>query len=285
MWMVKRLGRRAWLTRTGAGLVAVWAGLGLGRGQQGWGVLLGRPARTAHAQNTPVMHTLPVTLEFTNAAGQANSVNAFVLVRGREVAIVDTLLAGNADRIGETIQTVGLGWDAVRHVILTHFHGDHQGSADAIAGLATRATFWAGEPDIPELTVARPVQPAYDGDEVFGLRIVSTPGHTPGHIAVLDPVGSALMTGDALYNDATFNRAGGGLALNTAPASFDRETSLQSLQKLGAMSFERVLFGHGEPINSSGAAAIAALATRAEVHPELIAHARIDCCEEVERRA
>src|SRR5687768_17429404 len=88
MWAVKRLGRRAWLTRTGAGLVTVWAGLDFGRGQQGWGVLLGRPARTAHAQNTPAMHTLPVTLEFTNAAGQANSVNAFVLVRGREVAIV-----------------------------------------------------------------------------------------------------------------------------------------------------------------------------------------------------
>jgi glyoxylase-like metal-dependent hydrolase (beta-lactamase superfamily II) len=285
MWAVQRLGRRAWLTRTGAGLLAVWAGLDFGRGQQGWGVLLGRPARTAHAQNTPAMHTLPVSIDFTSSTGEANSVNAFVLVRGREVAIVDTLLAGNAARIGETIQTVGLGWDAVRHVIVTHFHGDHQGSADAITGLATRATVWAGEPDIPQLTVSRPVQPAYDGDEVFGLRIVSTPGHTPGHISVLDPVGSALMTGDALFNDATFNRAGGGLALNTAPATFDRETSLQSLQKLGALSFERVLFGHGEPISSGGAAAIATFAARAEVHPEQIAHARLDCCGEGELHA
>ena len=33
---------------------------------------------------------------------------------------------------------------------------------------------------------------------VFGLRIVATPGHTIGHVAVLDEVGGILVAGDAL---------------------------------------------------------------------------------------
>jgi glyoxylase-like metal-dependent hydrolase (beta-lactamase superfamily II) len=36
--------------------------------------------------------------------------------------------------------------------------------------------------------------------EVFGLQITATPGHTKGHISVYDPLGSALIAGDALNN-------------------------------------------------------------------------------------
>ena len=39
-----------------------------------------------------------------------------------------------------------------------------------------------------------------DGQEVFGLQVVDTPGHTPGHIAVFDNDSRVLVAGDALTN-------------------------------------------------------------------------------------
>jgi glyoxylase-like metal-dependent hydrolase (beta-lactamase superfamily II) len=42
--------------------------------------------------------------------------------RGGEAAIVDTGVAGSAQRIGEVVQDAGQTWDAVRHLILTHHH-------------------------------------------------------------------------------------------------------------------------------------------------------------------
>jgi glyoxylase-like metal-dependent hydrolase (beta-lactamase superfamily II) len=42
---------------------------------------------------------------------------------------------------------------------------------------------------------------------VFGLRVIATPGHTPGHVCVFDPAGSLLILGDAMSNIG--NKLGG----------------------------------------------------------------------------
>ena len=56
-------------------------------------------------------------------------VSAYVLVRAGEAAIVDTGVAGSAGAIEASLTGLGLGWAAVGHLILTHHHGDHIGSA------------------------------------------------------------------------------------------------------------------------------------------------------------
>jgi glyoxylase-like metal-dependent hydrolase (beta-lactamase superfamily II) len=205
--------------------------------------------------------TIPVEIEF-EFGGQTVPVAAFVVVRGREIAIVDTLVEGNADRIGAMIQQAGLDWRAVRHVILTHWHPDHAGSADEIASRAPQATVWAGEADIPEIPLSRPLATAYDGDEIFGLRIVATPGHTAGHLSVLDPTGSALMTGDAIVN------IGGDLSLPPPAFTADLSATLASIRKLGELGFERALFAHGVPIPQGASAAFARLAAAGAALPD-----------------
>ena len=71
----------------------------------------------------------------TEAAGLAWSrvdlgfVSAYVLVRGNEAAVVDTGVGGSADQIGAVLDDAGPGWAGVRHVVLTHKHPDHAGSA------------------------------------------------------------------------------------------------------------------------------------------------------------
>jgi glyoxylase-like metal-dependent hydrolase (beta-lactamase superfamily II) len=264
MWAMARLeriGRRTWLGRVGGGFLAAWTGLSWERGRESWAGWLGWDPRTAAAQSRR-RQTIPVEIEL-NFQGQTFPCAAFLVVRGTEVTIVDTLVEGNADRIGDMLRQAGLDWRGVRHVILTHYHFDHSGSADEIASRAPQATVWAGEADIPEIALSRPLAAAHDGDEIFGLRIVATPGHTAGHISVLDPVGSTLMTGDAIFN------IGGDLGLPPAAFSADLTATLASIRKLGGLGFEQALFAHGTPIEQGAAAAFARLAAAGAALPDL----------------
>ena len=102
-----------------------------------------------------------------------------------------------------TVRTAGLGWDAVQHVILTHYHPDHIGSVGEVLGAAAKATAYAGAADIAQIKSPRPPKAVDDNDEVFGLRVIATPGHTPGHVCVFDPAGSLLILGDAMSTSAT----------------------------------------------------------------------------------
>jgi glyoxylase-like metal-dependent hydrolase (beta-lactamase superfamily II) len=270
----KQIGRRTWLVRSASGVLAVWTALKLDGGRDGWGVLLGGPPRRADAQGeAPRTLRTEILLEFQpnpDAAPIQVPVAAYALVRGREAVIIDTLWEGNAPRLGEMLQTAGLGWDAVRHVIVTHYHPDHAGTVGDVVGLAPQARVYAGAADIPQIPLAREIRPVGDGDEVFGLRVVATPGHTAGHISVLDPPGSALFTGDAVVNLEG--------APGFSPVSENDEQTIASVVKLGGLQYERVLFAHGPVIERGGAAAIAALAARAQHEGRIPARAEIPCC-------
>ena len=115
----------------------------------------------------------------------------------------------------------------------------------------------AGQPadpaDLAAVTTSRPLEPAVDGDEVFGLRIVGTPGHTAGHISVLDEIGGVLVAGDAL------GTRGGPLAGSNPPNTEDMAAAQASVVKLGKLHFETLLVGHGEPILTGASAQVAAL--------------------------
>ncbi len=180
-------------------------------------------------------------------------VSAYILVRGGEAAIVDTGVEGSADAIETSLTGVGLDWAAVGHLILTHHHGDHAGSAAEMMTRAAAAAGYAGAEDIASITVPRPLTAAADGDDVFGLQIVTTPGHTAGSISVLDPVGGILVAGDALGTN------GGQPTLPGAQFTDDMDQAKQSVIKLGGLQFETLLVGHGEPIEGGAAAAVAEL--------------------------
>jgi glyoxylase-like metal-dependent hydrolase (beta-lactamase superfamily II) len=181
-------------------------------------------------------------------------VNAYVLVRGKEAAVVDTGTPNNAPKIADVVRTAGLSWDAVHHVILTHYHPDHIGSVGEVLAAAAKATAYAGAADIPQIKSPRPLKAVGDNDEVFGLRVIATPGHTPGHVCVFDPSGSLLILGDAMNNIES--KLGGPNPQYTA----DMAQAHQSVKKLAKLKFERAVFGHGEPIDRGAAHAIAKLA-------------------------
>ena len=248
MQKAQQISRRSWLARVALGSFAVWNELNFGPGRRGWGVAIGErdlAIGLAHAQNLGPAEALRVNLGF---------VNAYVLVRGKEAAVVDTGTPNNASKIADVVRTAGLGWDAVHHVILTHHHPDHIGSVGEVLAAAAKATAYAGAADIPQIKSPRPVKAVADNDEVFGLRVIATPGHTPGHVCVFDPAGSLLILGDAMNNRD--NKLTGPNPQYTA----DMAEAHQSVKKLAKLKFQRAVFGHGGPIDKGASQAIATLA-------------------------
>lgn len=180
-------------------------------------------------------------------------VSAYVLVRDGEATIVDTGVAGSLAAIEATMSALDLGWSDVGNVILTHKHADHAGSIDAVLAANPEIVGWIGAADLPGVTTTRPLMPLADGDEVFGLRIIATPGHTAGHVSVLDEAGGVLVAGDAL------GTVGGPLTGSNPQFTADATAARASVVKLGSHQFETLLVGHGEPIRRGASAQVRAL--------------------------
>ena len=179
-------------------------------------------------------------------------VSAYVLARGGEAVVVDTGTAGSEDDIAAALERIGLGWDAVGHVILTHKHGDHVGSLGPVLDATPDATGYAGAEDIAAIAGPRQLTAVADGDHVVGLRIIATPGHTPGSISVFDEAGGILVAGDALGTS-------GGAVLGSNPQfTEDMDAALASVAKLGTLDFETLLVGHGDPIVGGASDLVAA---------------------------
>ena len=180
-------------------------------------------------------------------------VSAYILVRDGEGVIIDTGVAGSEHAIEDVMTALSLGWSDIGNIILTHRHPDHAGSIEALLAAAPDAAAWIGAADLAAVKTSRPLAPLADGDDVFGLTIVATPGHTPGHISVYDEVGGILVAGDAV------GTVGGPLAGSNPQFTADATAARASVIKLGKLAFETLLVGHGEPILHGAAAQVAAL--------------------------
>ena len=90
----------------------------------------------------------------------------------------------------------------------------------------------------------------HDGDRIGSLRVIHTPGHTPGGICLYDPEAKLLFSGDTVFTGGSFGRydfPGG-----------DRKALGASIERLAALDVEGLYPGHGEPALRGGGRHIAA---------------------------
>lgn len=258
---VHRIGRRRFLTELGRNTFAV-AILG------GFAAACSNTTGDGEVAVPPDSLATPGTGAATPQAGDETqlmwsqvllgSVSAYVLVRGNQAAVIDTGNPGSADEIGATLGTLGVTFDDVRHVVLTHRHGDHIGSLSDVADRAASAAVYAGAADIDEISSSLGIQAVADGDDVFGLQVIETPGHTPGSISLLDAGIGLLIAGDALNGNAEGSAITGPNERYTP----DMATAEASVSKLAGFDFEAAAFGHGNPVQSGAGEMVAELATQ-----------------------
>jgi glyoxylase-like metal-dependent hydrolase (beta-lactamase superfamily II) len=251
IWSERSVGRRWLLVQTGRGAVGI-AVLGLSACSD--------TGQTTTPEDPPPPEDSEPTKSVTTKTSGAMSwervdldfVSAYVLVRGNEAAVVDTGVGGSAEAIGQVLDSAGPGWAGVRHVVLTHKHPDHAGSISDVLDEATSATGYIGQADLTE--VDADLRALADGDEVFGLQIVGTPGHTAGHISIFDEDTGVLVAGDALNND-------GGLAGSAPEFTEDEAAAAASVRKLAELAPRTILVGHGDPVTDGAADALQQLSS------------------------
>ncbi|GHD42414.1 MBL fold metallo-hydrolase [Streptomyces galbus] len=198
--------------------------------------------------------------------------NAFLVEGDDGFTLVDVGWARAPVALLKAVADLGRKPSDIRRVVLTHAHPDHvQGAAELQRRLHARILIHPA--DLPWLEVGR-VPPAgrsgcagrlldrlpklhwtpfsadgtvSDGevlDGSGGLRVVHTPGHTPGHIVLChEPTGTALM------GDAVFHR--GGLAVGPAALAADPALRIDSLGRL-PHGLRTAGFAHGTPLRGAG---------------------------------
>ncbi|GAA0394756.1 MBL fold metallo-hydrolase [Microbispora corallina] len=204
------------------------------------------------------------------------------------LTLVDTGVPGSAPLIEEAVRALGHTPADVRRLVLTHFHGDHTGSAADVASWGDvvvhahrdEAAFIRGEAEgpPPQLSdwerdlLARvragtrddPVAPVRvdrelaDGDVVEmgdGALALAVPGHTPGSLALYLPGPRVLFTGDTIARTPDGEVILG--VFNADPAA-----AVDSFRRQVALEPEIVCFGHGEPLTRDAAALLTAAAAR-----------------------
>jgi glyoxylase-like metal-dependent hydrolase (beta-lactamase superfamily II) len=189
--------------------------------------------------------------------------NAY-LVRGVEgLLLVDSGIPGSAKQILASIERIGAKPGDLRHIVLTHWHPDHMGSAAELRRL-TGAHIAIHELDAPVLAgrerpakgrrmmglllrVFRVAPVVADvalgsGDLIGGLEVIHVPGHTAGSIALRRADG-VVLSGDALLGDrhGRLRQPDPGLSLDPDQASASAAT-LRSLEP------RLLLPGHGAPV-------------------------------------
>src|ERR1700733_6945928 len=187
-------------------------------------------------------------------------VNAFLVREDDGFTVVDTAVGGSTDELIGAARSAG---GEIRRIALTHGHGDHVGSLDALkerlggGGEGGKPPgSWPKLKTLPDVTLT-------GGERIGSLEVVPTPGHTPGHVSFLDTRDRTIIAGDTYTSS-------GGLAVSNhfhlrfplaAMATWDKTKALESARRLRALDPALVVVGHGGPVRAPGPAMDKAIAS------------------------
>lgn len=182
-----------------------------------------------------------------------------ILLWDDEMAVlIDTGFPGQFEDIQVEMERVGVSFDKLKVVILTHQDIDHIGSLpEILQNLESNIKVYAHELDKPyiegELPLLKDAQvqnppkgkvsdTLIDGQELpycGGIRILHTPGHTPGHISLYLKQSKTLVAGDSMYS---VNGMLGGIHAQT---TLDIKEARNSLKKYLNLEINSVACYHG----------------------------------------
>jgi glyoxylase-like metal-dependent hydrolase (beta-lactamase superfamily II) len=156
--------------------------------------------------------------------------NQYLLIDQTEITLIDTGMASNTKNVLKHIKSLGLLPENLKRILITHSDPDHIGAVNALrqitgakvfvskieadamkTGASSReihpkgmwilvyklmSTFFTTQPiDVDEILEDREVLPI-----LGGLQVLSSSGHTPGHLSFFLPEERILFAGDSIEN-------------------------------------------------------------------------------------
>ena len=80
-----------------------------------------------------------------------------------------------------------------------------------------------------------------DGDMIGSLKVIHTPGHTPGHISLYYEKDKVLLGADSIYKHVF---GAEGMYISASQVSIDPTTAIVSAQRLSKVNFDKLFMAH-----------------------------------------
>jgi glyoxylase-like metal-dependent hydrolase (beta-lactamase superfamily II) len=224
--------------------------------------------------------------------GNTSRIHPVLIWDEAEATLIDGGYPGVFGQLKQAVAEAGVAFEQVKRVIITHHDWDHMGvlpdilrfngqiqicahaaEQPYIEGVLpplklTPASIAARIQQLPENMRAQaaetfanlpkaPVSRLLADNELLpihgGIRVIHTPGHSPGHICLYAGACRLLVVGDQL-------RVNDGILVGPAPEyTPDMPLALQSMAKLTGFDIDKVVCYHGGVYGDDAAARIARL--------------------------
>jgi glyoxylase-like metal-dependent hydrolase (beta-lactamase superfamily II) len=216
-------------------------------------------------------------LQITPRLWQLNMgmVNSFLLKTDDGLLMIDAGWPNKTETIFAAVRKSDHNPTDIRHLVLTHGHIDHAGSAAEVRRRTGARTYAhaldlelinKGEAERPGTTVTPGFIPAiayllfikYGGttyesfpvDQVLkdgevlpmadDIEVIHSPGHCAGHVALLLRQDGVLVAGDICSNI---------MGLSYSVLNEDISLARRTILRVANYPFERAVFGHGKPLD------------------------------------
>lgn len=237
---------------------------------------------------TPATQLAPRVYRIPTAPWDLVNSYAFIEEDG-QVTLVDAGMKSSPRKILAALSWIGAAPEQVTRIVMTHAHPDHAGGLSRLAEHTTAAVS-AHQVDAPNLRAGQApprdtstfvgrlfdrlpgggFPPAEVAEEFAdgqilevagGLQVIHTPGHSPGHVALLHLPTGVLITGDSIFNVR---------GLRWPPASFCTNFQLTktTATKLAEIDYAVAAFTHGPQISDHPREAIRQFLRRERVATE-----------------
>jgi glyoxylase-like metal-dependent hydrolase (beta-lactamase superfamily II) len=217
-------------------------------------------------------------LTLTKTVGSQDSViHPVIIFNDSDLVLCDTGYPDQADEIDDELQKYGFSINDITRIVISHQDHDHIGSLSELKRLNKNLTVISSGEELPfiegqkqslrllqaeeynkklsgeelELGIqfanylktiqgCKVDRTVNDGDYIIpGLKIIATPGHTPGHVSLFDEYNHIFISGDAL---AIENNK---LVIANPEFTLDPERCMSSIRKIVTLNPQKIICYHG----------------------------------------
>lgn len=228
-----------------------------------------------------------------NFMGRMTKIYPVLIWDNKDMVLIDTGFPGQAEKFREVIEKISLSFKSINKILLTHQDIDHVGSlANIVNELNRKVEVVAHETEKPYITGEKtPIKLAQlekniaslpddrkvfyemlksgfsnsktnvdrtvvDGDTLKycgGIKVIYTPGHTPGHICFYHINSKTLIAGDEM------NIEDGHLTGPSERNTYDMAEAAKSLEKFTQYDIQNIVCYHSGLYNNNANEAICEL--------------------------